>query len=96
MAEIRQIQTTTSISKVSNTILIETKYLQAGGDTYLFIAEENGNINGVNYMQGEEVAVISQNDVDFFIDINGNLVVNAPDPQNYTIDSMGNLRYTEN
>lgn len=63
-----------------------------------FIAELINTQDGVNYKEGELVfqAKNSPNEIDFYIDNKGNLIISSStnDVSNYSIDSNGNLIYT--
>lgn len=54
------------------------------------------NVNNIPVASGELCMVMKNNlrDIDYEINNNGELIVNAPDAENYSLDSEGNLIYT--
>lgn len=97
MAETKVIETTTQVSVIGSAISIRAYYDTSEVDTdtiEAFISEIVQIREGVPLIEGE-LAIVYENDVDFTINEDGELIVNDVDAANYSIDSDGDLIYTE-
>lgn len=97
MAETKVIETITQVSVIGDAISIRAYYDTSEVDTdtiEAFISEIVQTREGVPLIEGE-LAIVYENDVDFTINEDGELIVNDIDAANYSIDSAGNLIYTE-
>lgn len=96
MAQEKYISTATDVTKTTDTVTIETCYVAPafGDDVYLFIADSNQSVNGVSFLQGYEGVVNNNFDGDFYLDGNGNLIVDSPFADDLEIDSNGDLILT--
>ncbi len=59
-------------------------------DIWVFISNATLIVDSIPFEQGAAGAVYPD-DVDFYIDSNGNLIVEAVNPQQFSIDNNGNL-----
>lgn len=97
MAETKVIETLTSVSVIGDAISIRAYYDTSEVDTdtiEAFISEIVQTREGVPLIEGE-LAIAYENDVDFTINEDGELIVNDIDAANYSVDSSGSLIYTE-
>ncbi len=103
MPETKLIPTVTTLNVTGSTIKIFTEYV--GQDLpyilSVFIADQVGSLNNISYIEGQLIANFKSekysNDIDLFIDNEGNLVVKSlgGDVENYSIDTEGNFIWTE-
>ena len=97
MAETKVLETRTSVSVIGDVISIRAYYdtSEVSSDTIeAFISESVQVREGVPLIEGE-LAIIYENDVDYEIDDDGNLIVNDTDASQYSIDSAGDLIYSD-
>ena len=103
MPETQIIPTQTTLSIVGNVISIFTQYIGEELPYIIstFISNTAGSFNGVSYTEGEllvEMKTVKYpSQIDCWIDMNGNLIVKSEggDTSNYSIDSNGNLIWSE-
>jgi len=92
------IPTFTSISIIGTQISIKSQYVNVPPYTIIaFIADVDGTLDGVSYFQGDLIFSVMNYPglaINFYLDSNGNLVVNSFDANHYSIDSNGQLTYT--
>ncbi|HPI19954.1 MAG TPA: hypothetical protein PKY56_06235 [Candidatus Kapabacteria bacterium] len=97
MPETVLIPTITTLSISGNNISIKTQYnsIDSPSTISAFIASSVGILNSTSYIEGELVITVNNTTLaNYYLDINGNLILITTDPGVYTIDSDGNLTYT--
>ena len=100
MAETKVLETRTSISVIGDAISIRAYYdtSEVSSDTIeAFISESVQVREGVPLIEGE-LAIIMDNypgSIDYEIDDDGNLIVTSDDASQYSIDSAGDLIYSD-
>lgn len=98
MSEEKIIVTQTAVSIIGNTISIRSYYEQDTGINTLlaFICDNVTIVDGISFIEGE--LGIQMNNypagIDYEINENGELIIFTEDATNYSIDSDGNLIYT--
>lgn len=86
------LQTITTVSRVSGVASILTEYAPSAEFIRMFIHDPPTVVGGVSFKQGElEFSKKGFEDVNFFINNRGELVVNANNPQQFSIDADGYL-----
>jgi len=90
------LNTKTDINISGSDIEIYTYYSEFEEIISAFIMDEVKNINGVSFIEGEEGYTIEgYPDVSFFINDDGEFIVQADDPDKFAINSDGQLTITE-
>jgi hypothetical protein len=102
MAETKVIETTTSVSVIGDVISIRAYYDTSEVDAATleaFISDSVQVREGVTLIEGELAIIMTDglypSEIDFEINADGELIVTADDSANYSIDSSGDLIYTE-
>lgn len=94
MPEIKLIPTVTSLKIINSVIEIFTRFLKIACDTIqAFLANVVGTLGGVSFKEGELVVEMdnSPDNIDFFVDNNGDLVATGINANHYIINSLGEL-----
>lgn len=101
MPEEKILLTQTSVSIIGSAISIRSYYNgeEAANDTLAaFISDIVQTVDGVGIIEGELSIQMNENyplEIDYTIDSNGDLIVNSDDANNYSINSSGQLIYTD-
>lgn len=101
MAEEKVLNTRTSVSIQGSNIIIRAYYQEGSSILNTLaasISEIVQTIDGVQVVEGELYTQMINypQEIDYNIDNNGDLFINAEDSENYYIDSNGDLIYVEN
>jgi len=90
------LNTQTIINKAGSNIGIYTFYTPRSEDILAFIADSVITKNEVNFIEGElGITKYGYDDVQFFLNESGDLVVSSLDPDRFDINSDGQLTITE-
>lgn len=95
MPESKQISTFTVATAIINAISIITYYFDNIGSVLsAFISSNVRTVQGINFIEGEGGIITVDNTTDFYLDSNGNLIVDGPNAANYSLDQQtGQLQY---
>ena len=96
MADKRVLTTHTDVTIQGTNIEIYTYYTPRENDIFAFITDSLKTENGVSFVENElGYTKRGYDDVSFFINENGELVVLANNPDQFAIDTDGQLTITE-
>ena len=94
MPETKLIPTVTSLKVINSIIEIFTQFLKIACDTIqVFLSSVVGTLGGVSFKEGELVIEMdnSPDNIDFFVDTDGNLIATGLNSNHYAINSLGEL-----
>lgn len=97
MPQTKVIPTATILTVLNTAISIFTFYNT--GLPYIlsaFIAQVVSSLNGVGYIEGQLIITATNypQDIDFWVDSSGNLIILGDDANQYSLDGNGNIIYT--
>jgi hypothetical protein len=99
MAEERTINTKTELTVLGNGVKIFTYYLpnELPNTLEAFIAEILSSLEGVGYQEGDLVLVLKNypGQINFFLNADGTMNVEADDAAQYSINENGELIYNK-
>lgn len=92
MSEKKILSTITEIRRSLNSLGIYTYYSGSLKSIVAFITNAVKTINGVHFLENQEgFTVTGFNDINFYIDSNGDLIITSNDDKNFYINEFGEL-----
>lgn len=105
MAEVKLLSTRTELQQSGSSLSIFTYFVKPEEEESppfvieAFVADDSGQIEGVPYLEGDLIIRFTDgkypSDINLYIDQLGNLLVEANDASNYSINNSGDLLYTD-